>query len=151
MLSLAPPDLELPITLTDLNHHCWVVSGSSVMQDGNTIINGYGVDLDNVAVGTKVGVMRKSDATFHVFVNGEDKGTAASLVPPGRPNSLRFLLRFSPFDGCEQCLLLLQVCLPPSTCMASVSRLTLCRKTEQMLNLLSVEHLRQRVLSMNQC
>ncbi|CAB4005063.1 Hypothetical predicted protein, partial [Paramuricea clavata] len=70
LLSLAPPDLELPITLTDLNHHCWVVSGSSVMQDGNTIINGYGVDLDSVGMGTKVGVMRKSDGTFHVFLNG---------------------------------------------------------------------------------
>ena len=53
------------------------------MQDGNTIVNGYGVDLDRLGVGTRVGVMRKSDGTFHVFVNGEDKGTAASLVPPG--------------------------------------------------------------------
>ena len=60
-----------------------MVSGASVMQDGNTIVNGYGVDLDRLGVGTRVGVMRKSDGTFHVFVNGEDKGTAASLVPPG--------------------------------------------------------------------
>ena len=84
LLSLAPPDLELPNTLTDLDHHCWVVSGTSVMQDGNTIVNGYGVDLDRLELGTKVGVMRKSDGTFHVFVNGEDRGTAASLVPPGK-------------------------------------------------------------------
>ena len=83
LLSLAPPDLELPATLTDLNHHTWLLSGASVMQDGNTIVNGYGVDLDSVGVGTRVGVMRKSDGTFHVFINGEDKGTAATCVPPG--------------------------------------------------------------------
>ncbi|XP_028393670.1 neuralized-like protein 4 [Dendronephthya gigantea] len=95
LLSLAPPDLELPITLTDLNHHCWVVSGASVMHDGTTIINGYGTDLDKLETGTKVGVMRKSDGTFHVFVNGEDKGTAASLVPPGV---------FATFDLYGQCV-----------------------------------------------
>lgn len=83
LLSMAPPDIELPITLTDLKHHCWVVSGSSVMHDGITIVNGYGVDLDKLGVGARVGVMRKFDGTFHVFVNGEDKGTAASFVPPG--------------------------------------------------------------------
>ena len=45
-------DLKLPNTLTDLDHHCWVVSGASVMQDGNTIVNGYGVDLDRLELGT---------------------------------------------------------------------------------------------------
>ena len=28
--------------------------------------------------------MRNSDGTFHVFVNGKDRGTAASLVPPDK-------------------------------------------------------------------
>lgn len=72
-----------------------MVSGASVMQDGNTIMNGYGVDLDNLVVGTKIGVMRKSDGTFHVFVNGEDKGTAASFVPP---------CVFATFDLYGQCI-----------------------------------------------
>lgn len=84
LLSLAPPDLELPITLTDLNHHTWVLSGRSVMQDGNTVVNGYGIDLDSLGVGARLGVMRKSDGTFHVFINGEDRGTAATAVPPGK-------------------------------------------------------------------
>ena len=56
------------------------------MHDGTTIMNGYGFDLDAVEEGTRVGVMRKSDGTFRVFVDGQDKGIAATMVPPGMVN-----------------------------------------------------------------
>lgn len=79
-----PPDkLELPSTMTDLNHDTWMLSGSAVMQDGATVRNGYKCDLDQLRVGTRIGMMRHGDATLHYYVNGEDQGAACSDIPTG--------------------------------------------------------------------
>lgn len=69
--------------MTDLNHDTWMLSGSSVLQDGITIQNGYACDLDKLKEGDRLGIMRKSDSTLHFFINEEDCGVAATSVPPG--------------------------------------------------------------------
>ena len=79
-----PPDqLQFPCTMTDLDSGSWMVSGSSVLQNGATIMSGYACDLDNLEEGSRLGIMRKSDGTLHFFVNGQDCGVAATGVPSG--------------------------------------------------------------------
>ncbi|KAK3730103.1 hypothetical protein QZH41_013738, partial [Actinostola sp. cb2023] len=79
--STSPAQLSFPTTMTDLDHDTWMLSGSSVLQDGVTIQNGYACDLDKLREGHRLGIMRKSDSTIHFFINGEDCGVAASSVP----------------------------------------------------------------------
>ncbi|XP_032236441.2 neuralized-like protein 4 isoform X1 [Nematostella vectensis] len=81
--SIAPDKLSFPNTITDLDHDTWMLSGSSVLQDGATILNGYGCDLDKLKENFRLGIMRKADGSLHYFVNGEDCGSAASSVPAG--------------------------------------------------------------------
>lgn len=58
-----------------------MLSGSSIMSGGNTITNRYLCNLDCLSVGSKVGMMRKSDGMLHFFINGEDMGAAPIEVP----------------------------------------------------------------------
>ena len=60
----------------------WMLSGSSVMRDGQTVMNGYCCDLDGLNVGSRLGMVRHADATLHYTINGEDQGIAASNIPP---------------------------------------------------------------------
>lgn len=89
--SVLPQQQEFPSTMTDLGHGSWMVSGASVLQDGNTIMNGYECDLDKLKEGSHLGIMRKSDCTLHFFVDGEDCGVAATSVPTGLYMSFFYL------------------------------------------------------------
>ena len=84
MTLIQPEDLDLPSTMTDIDYDTWMLSGSAVMQDGSTIRNGYKIDLDTLPLGSKVGMMRASDATLHFYLDGEDMGVACSGVPTGQ-------------------------------------------------------------------
>lgn len=69
--------------MTDIDYDTWMLSGSSVMRDGVTVMNNYRCDLDSLVVGTRVGMMRHPDGSLHYYVNGEDQGTACENLPPG--------------------------------------------------------------------
>jgi len=51
------------------------------MRDGHTILDEYGHDLDQLAEGDRVGVMRSATGVLHIFINGVDQGPAASGIP----------------------------------------------------------------------
>ena len=51
--------MEFPNTMTDIDYDTWMLSGSAVMQDGQTIRNGYACDLDSLSVGSRLGICRK--------------------------------------------------------------------------------------------
>ncbi|KAL5014249.1 hypothetical protein ScPMuIL_008519 [Solemya velum] len=80
---IKPEDLEFPNTMTDIDYDTWMLSGSAIMQDGNTIRNGYNLDLDTIFVGCRIGMMRCSDGTLHFYFNGVDQGVACTDIPPG--------------------------------------------------------------------
>lgn len=58
-----------------------MMTGSGIMHNGTTVLEQYGVNLDRLQVGDRVGVLRKENGLLHFFVNGTDQGTAASNVP----------------------------------------------------------------------
>ncbi|KAH3780042.1 hypothetical protein DPMN_157852, partial [Dreissena polymorpha] len=81
-VTLCDPDsLTFPISATGFRDGTWVMSGSSVLKDGHSMIEEYGSDLDQLSEGDIVGVMRSSAGELHFFVNGIDQGPAASGIP----------------------------------------------------------------------
>ena len=81
MTLIKPNDLTFPNTMTDIDHDTWMLSGAAVMRDGMTVRNGYHVDLDQLPLNTRLGMLRASGGTLHFYVNGENMGVACSSVP----------------------------------------------------------------------
>lgn len=59
----------------------WMMTGSGIMHNGTIVLEQYGVNLDRLQVGDRVGVLRKESGHLHFFVNSIDQGSAASNVP----------------------------------------------------------------------
>ena len=80
---IRPEDLEFPNTMTDIDYDTWMLSGSAVMQDGQTVRNGYCCDLDSLGAGSRLGMMRNTeDGSLHYTINGDDQGIAIENIPP---------------------------------------------------------------------
>ncbi|XP_063932045.1 neuralized-like protein 4 isoform X2 [Zophobas morio] len=77
----SPVDLEFPFTMTNVRSGTWMMTGSGIMHNGTIVLEQYGVNLDRLQVGDRVGVVRKENGLLHFFVNGVDQGAAASNVP----------------------------------------------------------------------
>lgn len=60
------------------------------MQDGNTMRNNYGCDLDSLTTGSRIGMMRTASGDLHYFINGVDQGVACTGLPSGRGQRRRF-------------------------------------------------------------
>lgn len=82
MTAVRPDDLELPSTATDLSKETWMLSGSSIMENGSTIKSNYPCDLDALEAGTRIGVMRTSDKALEFFKDSISQGVAC-IVPNG--------------------------------------------------------------------
>ncbi|XP_064438610.1 neuralized-like protein 4 isoform X2 [Mirounga angustirostris] len=80
--AIRPEDLEFPNTMTDIDYDTWMLSGTAIMQDGNTTRNNYGCDLDALGTGARIGMMRTAKGDLHYFINGQDQGAACSGLPP---------------------------------------------------------------------
>lgn len=81
---IEPDELEFPDTMTDVTYDTWMLSGSTVMKDGSSTSRDYGIDLDTVTPGTRIGVMRRRNGDLHFYLDGNDVGVAVRDVPPGK-------------------------------------------------------------------
>uniref|UniRef100_A0A8B9N543 NHR domain-containing protein n=1 Tax=Accipiter nisus TaxID=211598 RepID=A0A8B9N543_9AVES len=79
--AIRPEDLEFPNTMTDIDYDTWMLSGTAIMQDGNTMRNNYGCDLDSLGTGSRIGMMRTARGDLRYFINGADQGVACSGLP----------------------------------------------------------------------
>uniref|UniRef100_A0A8D3A9C8 Neuralized-like protein 4 n=1 Tax=Scophthalmus maximus TaxID=52904 RepID=A0A8D3A9C8_SCOMX len=80
--AIRPEELEFPNTMTDIDYDTWMLSGTAIMQDGNTMRNNYGCDLDSLTTGSRIGMMRSAIGDLHYYINGVDQGVACSGLPP---------------------------------------------------------------------
>ncbi|XP_037118336.1 neuralized-like protein 4 isoform X2 [Syngnathus acus] len=80
--AIRPEELEFPNTMTDIDYDTWMLSGTAIMQDGNTMRNNYGCDLDSLTSGSRIGMMRSPIGDLHYYINGVDQGVACSGLPP---------------------------------------------------------------------
>ncbi|XP_051170351.1 neuralized-like protein 4 [Leptopilina boulardi] len=76
-----PDSVELPACATNLRHGSWIMTSSSIMHDGEPIVELYGVDLDTLEEGNTLGVMRTSKGELIFYVNGTSQGVAAINIP----------------------------------------------------------------------
>lgn len=79
--SQKPEDIELPSTLTDLTAHTWILNGTSIIRDGFVFNSSFPIDLDQLQVGTRIGLVRHEDGTVDVVLDGEEKYQAFVDVP----------------------------------------------------------------------
>ncbi|KAA0185581.1 hypothetical protein HAZT_HAZT006935 [Hyalella azteca] len=77
----SPHSLDYPSTMTNVRTGTWMMTGNGVMHNGTTVIDEYGLNLDRLRVGDRVGVVRHANGAVHFFVNGVDQGVAATGVP----------------------------------------------------------------------
>ncbi|KAL4631473.1 neuralized-like protein 4 isoform X1 [Arapaima gigas] len=80
--AIRPEELEFPNTMTDIDYDTWMLSGTAIMQDGNTMRNNYGCDLDSLTTGSRIGMMRTATGDLHYYINGLDQGVACTGLPP---------------------------------------------------------------------
>ncbi|KAM9462513.1 neuralized-like protein 4 isoform 2-T2 [Clarias gariepinus] len=80
--AIRPEELEFPNTMTDIDYDTWMLSGTAIMQDGNTMRNNYGCDLDSLGTASKIGMMRSASGDLHYYINGVDQGVACTGLPP---------------------------------------------------------------------
>ncbi|XP_022686175.1 neuralized-like protein 4 isoform X3 [Varroa jacobsoni] len=72
----------LPDSAAHLKACTWLYTGTCILYNGKQIIENYGTaNLDNLAKGDRVGVVRQSNGSVHFVVNGVDQGVAASNTP----------------------------------------------------------------------
>lgn len=65
MISCNPDNLELPASATELKQNCWILSGTSILQDGKSSGDeAYGTDLEKLSEGDVVGVMRTDKVNY---------------------------------------------------------------------------------------
>lgn len=58
-----------------------LMAGISVLKDGSSLVEAYGMDLDKLKEGDRVGVMRTSQGDLIFYINGESQGIAANNIP----------------------------------------------------------------------
>uniref|UniRef100_A0A3Q3NP69 Neuralized-like protein 4 n=1 Tax=Labrus bergylta TaxID=56723 RepID=A0A3Q3NP69_9LABR len=80
--AIRPEELEFPNTMTDIDYDTWMLSGTAIMQDGNTMRNNYGCDLDSLTTASRIGMMRSATGDLHYYINGIDQGVACTGLPP---------------------------------------------------------------------
>ncbi len=69
---------------SDMEHNSWVLSGMELLHEGTPSLDDYALDLDELPVRSKVGVMVKRNGDLHFSLNGSDMGCAAKDVPSGQ-------------------------------------------------------------------
>ncbi|KAM3968620.1 neuralized E3 ubiquitin protein ligase 4 [Aphomia sociella] len=79
--TLDPEYMELPATATKLRNTAWIMSGSSIVKDGVTLVNSYGPELDTLREGDSLGVLRTNKNELMFYINGRCLGLAAKDLP----------------------------------------------------------------------
>lgn len=57
------------------------MSGNSILKDGRSMVDVYGIDLDKLKEGDLIGVMRTTEDELMFYVNGVCQGVAAENLP----------------------------------------------------------------------
>ncbi|CAD5111986.1 DgyrCDS1240 [Dimorphilus gyrociliatus] len=75
-------NLEIPASATGFTQNSWILSGKSLLKNGQTFRHEYGTDLDSLMKGDRIGVMRSAQGALYFYINGECLGEAINYVPP---------------------------------------------------------------------
>ena len=62
----------------------WMLSGNELWVHVNEKVKIYGLNLDLLPEGSKVGIMVNDVGELHYYLNGQDKGCAYTGIPEGK-------------------------------------------------------------------
>ena len=62
----------------------WMLSGNKLLVHVNEDPKMYGLNLNLLPVGNKVGIMVNDVGELHYYLNGQDKGCAFTDIPEGK-------------------------------------------------------------------
>uniref|UniRef100_A0A182JQY2 NHR domain-containing protein n=1 Tax=Anopheles christyi TaxID=43041 RepID=A0A182JQY2_9DIPT len=79
--TINPESTDLPPCAMKLRNTTWVMSGISVLKDGLLLMESYGLDLEKLFEGDRVGVQRTARGELVFYVNGDPQGVAARDIP----------------------------------------------------------------------
>ncbi|XP_050683838.1 neuralized-like protein 4 isoform X2 [Leptidea sinapis] len=77
--AIRPEDMDaegVEVAATDLECDTYMLSGSTLMKDGVPERSGYPLDLEQLTVGSRVGIMWHADKSIHFYLDGMDMGVA---------------------------------------------------------------------------
>lgn len=77
--TISPYEIDIPEHMN--RKGTWMLYHNHVFHDGNFLIKENSQNLDKLQVGERVGIMRSSYGTLHLFINGTNKGQVASNIP----------------------------------------------------------------------
>lgn len=63
-------------------------SGTSIIHDGLVFNSTFPIDLDQLQVGTRIGLVRHEDGSVDIVLDGEEKYQAFTDVPEGNTTNL---------------------------------------------------------------
>ncbi|CAG2213549.1 unnamed protein product [Mytilus edulis] len=77
-----PGTLDIPATMTNMRSGTIMMSGCGILTNGKGTRREYGqYNLDELAEGDRIGLMRKSNGQLHYYINGQDQGVASNETP----------------------------------------------------------------------
>ncbi|XP_029196603.2 neuralized-like protein 4 [Acropora millepora] len=77
-----PENIVLPPTMTSMASGTWMLSGRSVIVNGQEAKRDYtSINLETLKEGDRIGILKKSCGSLHFFINGTDLGEAVSNLP----------------------------------------------------------------------
>lgn len=80
-----PSRLEFPATMTNMRSGTIMMSGCGILVNGKGTRREYGDhNLDDLKVGDRIGLRRKSSGVLHYYINGIDQKEAASNIAPAK-------------------------------------------------------------------
>lgn len=132
--AVKPEELHLPNTATDISKDTWMLSGSTVMENGVTIKSNYSCDLDTLSVGTRIGLM-VSNGNLEFFRDGVRQGIACVV-----PHSSIYAI----VDLYGQCAQISLPCASPLVPLASI-RMETCPRSETSASLQAVSVMQQQI------
>lgn len=68
------------------------MSGMDILKDGNCIVECFGLNLDKLVEGDRIGVMRTSNAELVIYINGESQGENYLYLIDLQIDAIRFYL-----------------------------------------------------------
>ncbi|XP_046742176.1 neuralized-like protein 4 [Diprion similis] len=79
---ISPDKVSFPLTALGFKKHSWIMCGDWISHNGVKVITRYGMNLENLQVGSIVSLLIDEDSRLHLYINGSDQGIAATDLPP---------------------------------------------------------------------
>lgn len=79
---ISPEKATFPLTALGFKKYSWIICSDWMSHNGTKVKTRYGANLENLLIGSTIGLLIDEDSRLHLYVNGTDQGIAATDLPP---------------------------------------------------------------------